>query len=281
MKALVKRVIDWDHLSPARKDLARRAGIVVEDVALAVGSLIGLSLTRLSGIVNTKDFGTRGSIALYDRVLRPKRWRALSILEIGVGGYDDHSGGRSLRLWRAFFPRAQIAALDLYDKTALSRGRIQVFQGSQADRAVLERIAKNRRGFDLIIDDGSHINEHQIRSFAVLFPHLRPGGLYIIEDTQTSYWEGFGGGAIGSEGHAKSCVSFFKGLVDGLNHAEFPVLDYMPTRYDLGIVSIQFAHNLIIIEKGDNSGASTIAKRWDLDAMRAKSAIDHAGKITA
>ena len=280
MKALVKRAIDWDNLSPDRKDLARRAGLMAEDCAMAIASLLGLSLTRLARIANTKDFGGWGSTEVYDRVFRPLRWQKLSLLEIGVGGYDDASGGKSLRLWRAYFPRARIAALDLYDKTALSRGRVEVFQGSQVDRAVLDRIAANRGGFDIVIDDGSHINAHQIRSFEILFPHLKPGGTYIVEDTQTSYWEGFGGGSVGSAAHAQSCVSYFKGLIDGLNHAEFPDAAYAPTRYDLEIVSIQFVHNLIIIAKGDNARPSNIIGRWDAGIVRATAKIDHAGKIT-
>jgi hypothetical protein len=280
MKTLVKRAIDWDNLSPAGKDWARKAGIVAEDAALAAGSLLGFSLTRLARIANTKDFGGWGSTAVYDRLFRPIRWQKLSVLEIGVGGYDDNSGGRSLRLWRSFFPRADIAALDLYDKTCLSRGRVQVFQGSQVDRAVLDRIAHNRGGFDIVIDDGSHINEHQIRSFEILFPHLRAGGIYVVEDTQTSYWEGFGGGTVGSEAHGKSCVTYFKNLIDGLNHAEFPNAGYTPTRYDLEIVSIQFVHNLIIIEKGNNAAPSNIIGRWDAGIVRAAGKIDHAGKIT-
>jgi demethylmacrocin O-methyltransferase len=280
MKAVIKSVMAWDRMSPERRALVRKAGVIAENMALALGSLAGLSLHRLARIANTKDFGTPHAIQLYDRALRPMRWKPLSILEIGVGGYDDHDGGRSLRLWRAFFPRARIAALDLYDKTALSRGRIQVFQGSQADSAVLERIARNRSGFDVIIDDGSHINAHQIRSFNILFPHLRPGGVYIIEDTQTSYWQGFGGGAVGSAEYARSCMALVKNLVDGLNHTEFPDPAYRASTLDREIVSIQFARNLIIIEKGDNSGVSNIGRRWDLGSLNGNKAVDHAGKIT-
>src|SRR5690606_41306911 len=49
---------------------------------------------------------------------------------------------------------------------------------------------------DLIIDDGSHINEHVIESFNFLFPRLKSGGIYVIEDVQTSYWVDYGGDNI-------------------------------------------------------------------------------------
>lgn len=47
--------------------------------------------------------------------------------------------------------------------------------------------------FDIIIDDGCHIVEHQITSFKTLFPLIKPKGMYIIEDLHTSYWKEYGG----------------------------------------------------------------------------------------
>jgi demethylmacrocin O-methyltransferase len=281
MKTVLKRALDWDNLSPGRRDSLRTVRRMLEDVALGITSLCGASLTTMARIANTKDFGGWGSTACYDRAFRSMRWRKISLLEIGVGGYDDHSGGQSLRLWRAYFPRATIAAIDLYDKTRLSRGRIKVHQCSQIDRERLGAIAQASGGFDVIIDDGSHINAHQIESFKILWPHLRSGGIYVVEDTQTSYWEGFGGGAVGTPAHSGSCVSFFRGLVDGVNHAEFPDPAYAPTVYDREIVSIQFVHNLILIGKGDNAKPSNIFGRWDGSVVRSAGKIDHAGKITA
>ncbi len=281
MKDRLKRALAWDNLPVSRQETLRRLARGAEDAALYLGSLAGLPLPRLARIAGTKDFGGYGPTVLYDRFFRPLRWRRINLLEIGVGGYDDQSGGKSLRLWRAFFPRAQIAAIDIYDKTGLSAGRVQVYQCSQIDKAGLDRIARIYGGFDIIIDDGSHINEHQIRSFELLFPHLRSGGLYVVEDTQTSYWEGFGGGPVGSPAHARSCVTWFKGLVDGLNHAEFPDAGYRATRYDREIVAATFAHNLIVVEKGDNAKPSNIIGRWDHATLRDTGQIDAAGKIAA
>jgi hypothetical protein len=48
-------------------------------------------------------------------------------------------------------------------------------------------------GFDIIIDDGSHVNEHVITTFEYLLPILNNEGLYVIEDTQTAYWPEYGG----------------------------------------------------------------------------------------
>jgi hypothetical protein len=49
-------------------------------------------------------------------------------------------------------------------------------------------------GIDVVIDDGSHVAEHQKISFDVLFPLVSDDGLYLCEDLHTSYWKEFQGG---------------------------------------------------------------------------------------
>jgi demethylmacrocin O-methyltransferase len=56
------------------------------------------------------------------------------------------------------------------------------------DLPFLDSVLAEHGAPELIIDDGSHINEHIITTFKHLFPRLKEGGYYVIEDTQTSYW---------------------------------------------------------------------------------------------
>jgi SAM-dependent methyltransferase len=110
----------------------------------------------------------------------------IRLLELGV-----FKGG-SLLLWRDYFKKGTIIGLDfdpcpIKDKT----GRIRFYQGQQEDTALLDRIARETApdGFDVIIDDCSHIGEFTRMSFWHLFErHLKPGGLYSIEDWGTGYW---------------------------------------------------------------------------------------------
>ena len=112
----------------------------------------------------------------------------MNLLEIGVGGYDDpKQGGHSLRMWKDYFPNANIYAIDLYDKSALQEPRIHIFQGSQADPDFLKWVAGEIGQLDIVIDDGSHVNEHVIVSFQTLFPLLADNGIYAIEDLHTAY----------------------------------------------------------------------------------------------
>lgn len=192
----------------------------------------------------------------YQKHFKPFKYKKINLLEIGVGGYENPlSGGESLRMWKTFFPFAKIFSLDLYDKSFLQEKRIKIFKGSQIDLDFLEDVCAQAGVFDLIVDDGSHINEHVIKSFEFLFPKLKKGGIYVIEDTQTSYWEKYGGSSteLNKEG---TIYHFFKSLIDSLNYQEFMISDYEKSYYDSTIIAIHFYHNMIFIYKGDNNESS-------------------------
>jgi SAM-dependent methyltransferase len=71
--------------------------------------------------------------------------------------------------------------------------RTKIFVGNQADRSVLAHIGEQvPGGFDVIIDDGSHYVRHVIASFNGLFKHLKPGGIYVIEDLHVAAWTSWG-----------------------------------------------------------------------------------------
>lgn len=124
----------------------------------------------------------------YERLFGPLAGRKIHLLELGI------SQGGSLELWRDYFRRGTIAGIDispvrLDDPT----GRIHVYQGLQQDTALLDRVRRETApdGFDIIIDDCSHIGEFTALSFWHLFDrHLKPGGLYVIEDWGAGYMRG-------------------------------------------------------------------------------------------
>lgn len=111
------------------------------------------------------------------------------LLELGI------LKGGSLALWRDYFPNGLIVGLDLNPvEIDDASGRIRTYRGEQQDTQLLDRIAKETApdGFDVIIDDCSHIGELTRISFWHLFEnHLKPGGLYVIEDWSTGYWDSF------------------------------------------------------------------------------------------
>jgi hypothetical protein len=217
----------------------------------------GSDLTRLAKIYGTDKASGHFYTRIYQHHFGTFRKKKIKLLEIGVGGYDDpNTGGESLRTWKRYFPFSQIYAIDIFDKSPLEEKRITIFKGSQDDHAFLEQVHKVTGDLDLIIDDGSHVNKHVISTFEFLFPRLKDGGIYVIEDTQTSYWEGYGGSNDLKE--PGTLMNFFKNMADALNNKEFIQPGYRPSYYDKKVVSVHFYHNLIFIYKGNNDEPSNI-----------------------
>lgn len=211
-----------------------------------------MNLTELAIEFKTDKASTHRYTQHYERHLRHLKRKQFTLLEIGIGGYARKGiGGGSLRMWKHFFPRAQIIGLDIQDKSFVEGPRIRTYQGSQVDPLILETIFSDAGEIEVIIDDGSHRPEHIRETFQLLFPKLLDGGIYAIEDTQTSYWPEFGGSDDRTA--PGTTMALVKDLLDGLNYEEYVDESYEPTYTDLNIVAVHAYHNLVIIEKGQNA----------------------------
>lgn len=128
-----------------------------------------------------------GYLEWYDPILQPLVGQKITVLELGV------LNGGSLRLWRDYFPGATVVGIDEQLPSDVGgEERIHLFQGSQDDTAFLSDVARRTApsGFDLIIDDASHIGTLTRVAFWHLFDnHLKSSGLYAIEDWGTGYWD--------------------------------------------------------------------------------------------
>jgi hypothetical protein len=95
-------------------------------------------------------------------------------------------------MWRGYFSAGRIVGIDIKPVSLQDEfGRISFFQGAQQDTELLDRVAASTApaGFDVIIDDASHTGELTRTSFWHPFDnHLKPGGIYVIEDCGTGYW---------------------------------------------------------------------------------------------
>ena len=146
----------------------------------------------------------------------------IKLLELGV------LKGGSLLLWQDYFNKGIIVGIDINPASIQSdNSRIFIYQGRQEDPTFLDMVARERApgGFDIIIDDASHIAQLTRKSFWHLFEHhLRPGGIYVIEDWGTGYWSTWpdGGDYIPPKpssdcryaSHDFGMVGFVKQLID-------------------------------------------------------------------
>lgn len=121
------------------------------------------------------------------------------ILELGL--YDCGS----MVLWNEVFSPSKIVGVDILDRRDSEyfeqykssrhlEGKLKTYWGvDQKDREALLKIVGDNfeGGLDLIIDDASHFYEETKASFELLFPLLKPGGLYVIEDWQWAHWREF------------------------------------------------------------------------------------------
>lgn len=125
----------------------------------------------------------------YEEYLGPIREQPIKMLELGI------AKGDSLKYWHDWLPRATIAGLDINPAPAgLPADRIRCYQGEQQDTDILDRIGREvaPEGFDVIIDDASHVGQLTRLSFWHLYDnHLKPGALYFIEDWGTGYWPAY------------------------------------------------------------------------------------------
>lgn len=107
----------------------------------------------------------------------PKRSFSGRLLEIGV------MDGASLRMWREYYPKAEIVGVDIDDKSHLEINGVTILKLDATDPKALDSLGM----FDIIVDDGSHMTADQQASFEHLYLNqLSPKGYYIIEDLHTS-----------------------------------------------------------------------------------------------
>ena len=177
----------------------------------------------------------------YEPHLARLRRDDLRILEIGI------FGGGSLELWQSYFgPSASVHGLDL-ESAAVKNcpPGATAHHGSQTDADFLHRLVDQHGPFDLIVDDGSHMVDHQITTFETLYPTMSDDGLYICEDAFTSYWEVYGGGL----GRPGTFIEYAKAKVDELHAHWFDEPSLPPSDFTDSTRSVTFLSGAVIFER--------------------------------
>jgi len=197
----------------------------LDDIALKMGT--------------DKSTRRHGYTIHYEKYFANLRSKKIALLELGV------SQGRSLKMWEAYFPKAAVYGLDVNEfSRECESERIKVFVGSARKVSVLNKVMDTIGGnLDIVIDDDGHRCGQQRTSLDFLWPFLNPGGIYAIEDLETSYQNNMGGG-YRSPGNT---IEYLKSLVESLN-SDFHDIESNPV-FDGSLEAVHFYRGLCLLVK--------------------------------
>jgi UDP-N-acetylglucosamine transferase subunit ALG13 len=160
---------------------------------------------------------------LYEELFSEFKEKELDLLEIGV------NKGGSILLWERYFDKVNITGFDKNPNCVQWNKHADIIIGHQGKTKALKSLTN--KTYDIIIDDGSHMMNHQIISFEYLWPYVKEKGFYIIEDVETSYISKY-------INQSPTCVDYFKNVIDQINREHRNDID-----------RIIFKKNIIVVRK--------------------------------
>ncbi len=178
---------------------------------------------------------------IYERHFSRFIGQSLTMIEIGTGG------GGSAHMWKQYFgARARIVSLDINPIRKVGEdAQVSIRIGDQSDVGFLGAVLEEFGTPDIVLDDGSHQMPHVNATFDWLYPRIYQGGVYMIEDLHTAYWEEFGGGLA----KANTFIERSKGFIDELN-AEYTRGLLPETQFSKITSSIHYYDSVVVFERG-------------------------------
>ena len=177
---------------------------------------------------------------IYERNLERYRGLPIRVLEIGV-----YRGG-GLELLRHYLgPEAKLVGIDIDEVARAAARGYEVEIGDQADPDFLRRVAEKHGPFDVVIDDGGHTMNQQIVSVETLFPLLRDGGTYLVEDCHTSYWPDFAD--RGPDG--QTFIEWVKARIDDVNAYHFSKSEQLQSPWQTELDGLHVYDSVVVLNK--------------------------------
>lgn len=180
---------------------------------------------------------------IYERYFSKFRNKDEKIVVVEIGVLN----GGSLQMWKKYFGKnAIIYGIDIYeDCKKYEEENINIRIGSQADHKFLSELVKEIPQIDVLIDDGSHRVGHQITTFKYLFDYIKPGGVYLVEDTHTSYWNEYGGG----KNRLGTFIQHSKSIIDSLYSWYSEKFSFKNDYHTTNLDSVHFHDSIVVFEK--------------------------------
>lgn len=180
---------------------------------------------------------------IYHTYFKKYSSQKISLIEFGT----FHGG--SLDMWSDYFSKdSRIIGVDInpYCKELENEG-YEIFIGDQENKEFLRELMGTIGNVDIVVEDGGHEMKQQIHTFQEVFPYLNNGGIFCIEDLETSYFQSFGGG-FRKEG---TFIEFSKNLIDSINvwHLQNDIKTL--NEYSSSIKSMHVYDSVILFEKDE------------------------------
>ena len=175
---------------------------------------------------------------IYERHFLRFVGKQITFFEIGSGR------GGSAQMWKQYFgSNARIVSLDINpDCAEFEEDQIHVRIGHQADAEFLDKVLNEFGAPDIVLDDGSHENDHMIATFGHLYDRTKDRGVYMVEDMHCCYLERYGGGVKA----AGSFMEFAKDKIDELNGCHMNT----GTHFTRTTLSMHFYPSVAVFERG-------------------------------
>ena len=189
-------------------------------------------------------------VSVYEELFKKIQLDPIKLLEIGVYNCSSHN------MWVDWFPNATIYGIDINDAnfSKYNKARLQLDRVDQGDPEQLALYAELHGPWRIIIDDGSHLATHQVVSFNTLWPHIEPGGYYVVEDTHSAYWDHLVDKEPTIITHMQEVVSIFSDAPHYKGYYANPEVrkhNEAMNKYQKEVDFVMFRMGLIIVKKRD------------------------------
>ena len=171
---------------------------------------------------------------VYEELFSKYRGKKITFVEIGV------LNGGSLFMWRNYFgSESRIIGVEFNPAAKKwEEDGFEIYIGSQSDPQFWDRFFSSVGEVDVILDDGGHTNEQQIITTNSCIPHIKDGGVLVIEDVHTSYFRSFGNPS------KYSFINYSKTLIDSVN-SRFPSVKASKNVLNNAVFSLSFYESIV------------------------------------
>ena len=164
--------------------------------------------------------------------------KKIIFVEIGI------QNGGSLDIWSEYFSNdSTIIGIDINPECKkFERDNIKIFIGNQSDENFWIDFFNKVGKVDIILDDGGHTNLDQITTLVNCFKNINDQGLFVTEDTHTSYIKDY------NSDKKFSFINFSKKIIDDINfryNEEFEKFNFSLNKH---IYSVQFFESIVAFE---------------------------------